>query len=40
MLISTVGRLISFVVALFFGPETKGKVMKADLSVMRAAEIP
>lgn len=36
MLISTVGAAIIFVVVLLFGPETKGKVLVADL---RLAEI-
>ena len=40
MLIGTVGGLISFVVALFFSPETKGKAMEADLSILRMAELP
>jgi SHS family lactate transporter-like MFS transporter len=40
MLIGTVGGLISFVMALFFGPETKGKEMEADLSILRVAEVP
>ena len=36
----TVGGLISFVVALFFSPETKGKATEADLSILRMAELP
>ena len=31
MLIGTIGGLISFVVTLFFSPETKGMTMTADL---------
>jgi MFS family permease len=34
MLIGTVGGLISFVVTLFFSPETKGRVLAADLQVV------
>ncbi|MGA3005843.1 MAG: MFS transporter [Acetobacteraceae bacterium] len=34
MLIGTVGGLISFVITLFFSPETKGRVMVADLQVV------
>jgi SHS family lactate transporter-like MFS transporter len=34
MLIGTVGGLVSFVVTLFFSPETKGKIMVADLQVV------
>jgi SHS family lactate transporter-like MFS transporter len=40
MLIGTVGGLLSFVVTLFFSPETKGKTMEADLELIRLAEIP
>jgi SHS family lactate transporter-like MFS transporter len=40
MLIGTVGGLISFVVTLFFSPETKGKVMEADLEIIQLAEMP
>ena len=38
MLICTCGGLISFVIALLCGPETKGKVMVADLEIMAAPE--
>jgi SHS family lactate transporter-like MFS transporter len=38
MLIGTVGGLISFVVTLFFSPETKGQVMEADLKIVSAAQ--
>ena len=34
MLIATVGGLISFVITLFFSPETKGQAMVADLQVV------
>lgn len=40
MLVGTVGGLVSFVVTLFFSPETKGKAMVADLQVLPLAEIP
>ena len=40
MLIGTVGGLISFVVTLFFSPETKGQEMVADLQLLPLAEIP
>jgi SHS family lactate transporter-like MFS transporter len=40
MLIGTVGGLVSFVVTLFFSPETKGKEMVADLELLQVAEIP
>ncbi|HET6610295.1 MAG TPA: hypothetical protein VFG62_26760 [Rhodopila sp.] len=37
MLIGTIRGLVSFVVTLFFSPETKGKVRVADLQVAPAA---
>src|SRR6201996_9463612 len=40
MLVGTVGGLISFVITLFFSPETKGKVMVADLQILPLAELP
>jgi MFS transporter, SHS family, lactate transporter len=40
MLFGTVGGLVSFVITLFFSPETKGKIMVADLQILSAAEIP
>jgi MFS transporter, SHS family, lactate transporter len=40
MLIGTVGGLISFVITLFFSPETKGKAMVADLQILQVAEVP
>lgn len=40
MLIGTIGGLASFVVTLFFSPETKGKAMNADLEIIRLAEVP
>ena len=39
MLYGTVGSLIVYVIAVYLGPETKGKVMTADLEVIEA-EIP
>ena len=40
MLITTVGGLVSFVVTLFFSPETKGQHLVADLGVTAVAEYP
>ena len=40
MLIGTVGGLVSFVITLFFSPETKGKSMVADLEIIQLAEVP
>jgi MFS family permease len=40
MLIGTVGGLSSFAITLFFGPETKGKVMVPDLEILPLAEMP
>jgi SHS family lactate transporter-like MFS transporter len=40
MLIGTVGGLVSFVVTLFFSPETRGKEMVADLEIIPLAEVP
>lgn len=40
MLIGTVGGLISFVVTLFFSPETKGKSMESDLAIVPSAQVP
>ena len=39
MLIGTLGGLASFVVTLFFSPETKGKVLVADLHVAPAGSM-
>jgi SHS family lactate transporter-like MFS transporter len=39
MLVGTMGGLCSFVVALFFGPETKGMVMTADLEITPVAQL-
>jgi SHS family lactate transporter-like MFS transporter len=33
MLVGTVGGLVSFVITLFLSPETKGKVLLADLEL-------
>ena len=35
-LIGTVGALISFVITLYLSPETKGKVLLADLEIARS----
>jgi MFS transporter, SHS family, lactate transporter len=40
MLFCTSGGIISFILALLCGPETKGKVMVADLEIIAAAEVP
>jgi SHS family lactate transporter-like MFS transporter len=40
MLVATSGGIISFIFALLLGPETKGKVMVADLEIIAAAEVP
>ncbi|MDR3538753.1 MAG: MFS transporter [Acetobacteraceae bacterium] len=40
MLVATSGGLVSFVLALLVGPETKGKVLVADLQIIEAAEMP
>ena len=40
MMIGTTGSLIILVVAVFLGPETKGKVLTADIEVIKVAEIP
>ena len=36
MLVGTIGGLISFVITLFFSPETKGKILVADLQIVPA----
>jgi SHS family lactate transporter-like MFS transporter len=36
MLVGTIGGLISFVITLFFSPETKGKILVADLQIAPA----
>ena len=40
MLIGTVAGLVSFILALSVGPETKGKVLVADLEIFEAVETP
>jgi SHS family lactate transporter-like MFS transporter len=40
MLFATSGALVSFVLAVLVGPETKGKVLVADLEIIEAAEMP
>jgi len=37
MLYATIGTTIIYIIAVYLGPETKGKVMTADLEVMQAA---
>src|SRR4030088_1289720 len=36
MMIGTMGSLVVLVIAVYLGPETKGKVMTADLEVIKA----
>jgi SHS family lactate transporter-like MFS transporter len=40
MMYATIGSLVVFVVAVFFGPETRGKVLVADLEVFEKEEFP
>ena len=40
MLIGTVGSLAVLVMAVFLGPETKGKVLTADIEIIKLAEVP
>ena len=40
MLIGTMGGLVSFILALSVGPETKGKALVADIEVFEAVEVP
>ena len=40
MMIGTAGSLVILVIAVFLGPETKGKVLTADIEVIKVAEIP
>jgi hypothetical protein len=40
MFVSTSLALVSFVVALLLGPETKGKELVADLEIIAVAEVP
>ena len=37
MLYATIGTTIIYIIAVFLGPETRGKIMTADLEVMQAA---
>jgi SHS family lactate transporter-like MFS transporter len=39
MLVGTCGGLISFIISLLLGPETKGKELTADLEIVRVAEV-
>jgi hypothetical protein len=39
MMYGTIGSLVVYVVAVFLGPETNGKVMTADLEVIEV-EVP
>ena len=39
MMYATIGSLVVYVIAVFLGPETKGKVMTADLEVIKV-EVP
>ncbi len=40
MMVGTAGSLVVLVIAVFLGPETKGKVLTADIEVLKMAEIP
>jgi len=40
MMIGTAGWLVILVIAVFLGPETKGKVLTADIEVFKVAEVP
>ncbi|HET7879401.1 MAG TPA: MFS transporter [Acetobacteraceae bacterium] len=40
MLVSTIVWLVVLLVAVFLGPETKGKILTADIEVLRVAEAP
>jgi len=40
MMIGTAGSLVILVMAVFLGPETKGKVLSADIEVFKLAEVP
>jgi hypothetical protein len=40
MLIGTVGGLASFVVTLFFSPQTRDEELVADLAIIQLAESP
>ncbi len=40
MLIGTAGSLVVLVLAVFLGPETKGKVLTADIEVIKVGEVP
>ena len=40
MMVGTAGSLVVLVIAVFLGPETKGKVLTADIEVIKLAEIP
>ena len=39
MMYATIGSLVVYVIAVFLGPETKGKVMTAELEVIKV-EVP
>ena len=39
MMYATIGSLVVYVVAVYLGPETRGKVMTADLEVIKV-ELP
>ena len=40
MMYATIGSLVVFIIAVFLGPETKGKVLVADLEVFEREEYP
>jgi MFS transporter, SHS family, lactate transporter len=40
MMIATMGSLVVLVIGVFLGPETKGKVLVADLEIFKQEEFP
>ena len=40
MMVGTTGSLIILIIAVFLGPETKGKILTADIEVIKVAEMP
>jgi MFS transporter, SHS family, lactate transporter len=40
MMIDTAGWLLVLIMAVFLGPETRGKVLTADIEIIKLAEAP
>jgi SHS family lactate transporter-like MFS transporter len=40
MMVATMGGLVVLIIAVFLGPETKGKVLVADLEIFEREEYP